>query len=208
MAKPRKLWSQLADSTKKKYKRKGITPQQYNAGKVTREQRDSIYGRNRYWMSFAIAKQQGLDTVLKRAGILDDYKRLPVAKRRDIANKYREGLIQGRGKPMKPGGGFEKLNLPYQGTVHPESRVPNLVVVPGKDSKGNDREYYFRREYTSTGKEQLIPVLGYGHPIRTEESFLTEQDFIRAIEDQLGTVLDEADLWNDERRSALDASSP
>lgn len=196
MAKPRKLWSQLADSTKKRYKRNGVTPQQYNAGKIAPDVRAKIYGKQPVSWAMRRAEQTGLKTILKRAGIDRDFARLPKAERERIADLYTAGLVKGRGNPFKPGGGFEKLTLPYE--------RERIVAVPGKDKDGNDREYYFR--YGDRG--QLIPILGYGHPTRSEGSLLSEQDFINAIEDQLGTVLDEADLWNDERRSALEASSP
>ena len=197
MAKPRKLWSQLADSTKKRYKRNGVTPQQYNAGKIAPDVRAKIYGKQPVSWAMRRANQNGLDSILKRAGIDREFKRLPKAERERIVDTYNAGLVGGRGNPFQPNGQLQRLNRNY------EWMGPDFVVVPGEDGK----EFYFRREWNSAGGSKLIPIKGYGHPLRSVESLTSEQDFLNIIEDQLGTILDESDLWNDERRSALEASS-
>ena len=47
MAKPRKLWRFLKPSTKTRYRRAGIHPNTYNAGKVSTEQRKAARGHAR-----------------------------------------------------------------------------------------------------------------------------------------------------------------
>ena len=200
MAKPRKLWSQLADSTKKRYKRNGVTPQQYNAGKIDRTVRERVYGKTQS-LTTLIAREAGMETILKRAGIYDAYKRLPKAERKAISAQYVEGMIHGRGNPFDVNGRLrtgDELNRDYVW------KGADFIVVPGE----NGKEFYFRREWDDRGHSKLIPIHSYGHPKRSAASLNTEQDFIQVIEQELGTVLDEADLWNDERRSALEASSP
>ena len=102
MAKPKRLWSQLAPSTKARYKRYGVSPQQYNAGKISTAFRQTIMGKGGDSFTVERAKQAGLDK------IVSDFNQLPKKQREQMADLW----IKGRTQPNKPilykgGGAFE-----------------------------------------------------------------------------------------------------
>lgn len=88
MAKPKKLWSQLAPSTKARYKRYNVSPQQYNAGKISSAFRQTIMGKGGESFAVARAKQAGLDQVLT------NFNRLPKKEREQMADLWLKGRTQ------------------------------------------------------------------------------------------------------------------
>lgn len=96
MTKPRKLWSQLAPSTKARYKRYGVSPQTYNAGKISHEFRQTIFGKGRESFEVARAKQYGLDQ------IVTNYSKLRKSEREAMATAFLQGHTQ-RTRPIEYG---------------------------------------------------------------------------------------------------------
>lgn len=95
-AKAKRLWSTLAPSTKAKYKRYGVTPQRYNAGKISREFRKTIMGHGAESFAVQRAKQAGLDQ------IIPDFGSLPKRDRERMADIYLKGRTE-RIRPMTVG---------------------------------------------------------------------------------------------------------
>jgi len=96
MAKPRKLWSQLAPATKARYTRYGVTPQRYNAGKISPEFRKTIMGKGAESFAVTRARQAGLDQ------IVHNFNQLPKLERERMADLWLKGRTE-RIRPMTPG---------------------------------------------------------------------------------------------------------
>lgn len=92
MTKPKRLWSQLAPSTKARYQRYGVTPQKYNAGKISSGFRQTIFGKGGDSFAVQRAKQAGLDK------ILHEFDALPKKQREQMADLW----LKGRTAKNKP----------------------------------------------------------------------------------------------------------
>jgi hypothetical protein len=93
MAKPKRLWSELAPSTKARYRRYNVTPQQYNAGKISTGFRQTIFGKGGDSFAVQRAKQAGLDK------ILHEFDALPKSQREQMADLWLKGRTA-KNKPM------------------------------------------------------------------------------------------------------------
>lgn len=91
-----KKWSQLSDSTKRRYKRHGVTPQQYNAGKLTPERKQEIYGKRKTSWAIDIAKQRGLESQFKNNP--EAFDKLTVAQKGKLADEFNKGYVS----PLSP----------------------------------------------------------------------------------------------------------
>jgi hypothetical protein len=98
----RKKWSELAESTKKKYRRNNISPQQYNSPKFRRENAEALRNaaRGRAPKSYAVQRAEsfGLNMMVR------DFDKLSTKVQRQLADAYMQG-------PMK-------VNAPIRATGH------------------------------------------------------------------------------------------
>jgi hypothetical protein len=88
----KRLWSSLAPSTKARYKRYGVSPQQYNAGKISAGFRQTIMGKGGDSFAVQRAKQAALDKVVP------DFNKLPKKQREQMADLW----LKGRTEPIRP----------------------------------------------------------------------------------------------------------
>lgn len=99
----KKKWSDLAESTKKRYTRAGITPQKYNSGNITPERKQEIYGKRKTSWQMEIAKQKGLSQGMR---IFDE---LSFKQKAALADAYLKGVVARR-KPFDSSGKLERLD--------------------------------------------------------------------------------------------------
>lgn len=89
----KRLWSSLAPSTKARYKRYGVTPQQYNAGKISAGFRQTIMGKGGDSFAVQRAKQAGLDKIVA------EFDRLPKKQREQMSDLWLKGRTA-KNKPL------------------------------------------------------------------------------------------------------------
>lgn len=189
----RKLWSQLSDSTKKRYKRVGITPQSYNAGKVDPELKRIAQGKSSF--TIARAKQQGMR--------IPGFQSMGIADKRRLADAYRNGLVAPR-NPLT--GKRNALGLPETERVYTPFKNDTRHPVEVRINPETGFEEYYRTTYSAAGNPVSQRLDSYGRPMRNVPTMESEMDFMDILYD-MGIDMESSDLWNDERRSALEASS-
>lgn len=152
MAKPRRLWSTLAESTKKRYRRYGVTPQQYNAGKISTEFRKTIRGHGGESFAVQRAKQAGLDRVV--AG----FDQMPKRQKERMAELWLKGRAT-RNRPLLPGENntFELEELGREGKpllnkdiMFAQMDLDELFDKIGRDEMSSEDWKAFRNAYNAS----------------------------------------------------------
>lgn len=192
MARKQPLWSTLSKRTKERYKRLGVTPQAYNSGKLDPELKRIVHGKSS--VEILRAKQQGLGK------IVPGFDRLGIADKKRLADAYREGLV----KPRNPlTGRRNAFGLPETERVYTPRLHDRRHPVEVRIDPETGFETYWGINPTSGKHEQLN---SFGHPMRSTDTMNAEMDWADILED-LGLDIPNSDMYPDERRSALEASS-
>ena len=106
----KRLWSTLSTGTKARYKRYGVSPQQYNAGKISPEFRKTITGHGGESFAVQRAKQAGLEQIVPGFSTRSKREKEKAAEAYLLGNTHKN-------RPLIPGpnGTFELEQLDVNG---------------------------------------------------------------------------------------------